>query len=269
MNGALPVKTYLSINDGKYFRHGVSLPRIESNVYVTIHPDTAATDLLHYHDKPHLSLVIKGGLIDRRRAGSVERFAGDLMYFRSGEPHESIYRGFPVKSINLELGAAFFSEAETNEESLGRELKRTPSAKFAMLKILNEFWADDEFTLESIETLLVELSSSSHVRSGTAPEWVKSLNEVLRDSWNKELSLRTLSNSIGVHPKTISKNFTRYFGCTFGEFRRRIRIENSLRVVASGRPLAEAAVECGFYDQSHFTSAFRRMTGMSPRQFQK
>jgi AraC family transcriptional regulator len=31
--------------------------------------------------------------------------------------------------------------------------------------------------------------------------------------------------------------------------------------------VAEIALACGFYDQSHFTTTFVRLAGMSPRQW--
>jgi AraC-like DNA-binding protein len=32
-------------------------------------------------------------------------------------------------------------------------------------------------------------------------------------------------------------------------------------------PLAEIAISCGFYDQSHFSRAFKRRFGLSPARF--
>ena len=52
------------------------------------------------------------------------------------------------------------------------------------------------------------------------------------------------------------------FGCTVGEYLRRLRIERAAEQLSRGdAPLAEIALTAGFADQSHFSNVFRRRTG--------
>lgn len=48
----------------------------------------------------------------------------------------------------------------------------------------------------------------------------------------------------------------------------RIRLAQEL-LLTTDRPLVEIAVDCGFYDQSHFTSTFARWTGESPGRWRR
>ncbi|HEV8592218.1 MAG TPA: helix-turn-helix transcriptional regulator, partial [Pyrinomonadaceae bacterium] len=99
----------------------------------------------------------------------------------------------------------------------------------------------------------------------TRPSWVNSLEVMIRDMWNEPLSLSDLSTAVGVHPVTISKSFPKYFGCTFGEYVRRLRIERSLNgVLRRGAALTDIALDSGFADHSHFTRTFKQLTGMLP-----
>ncbi len=41
------------------------------------------------------------------------------------------------------------------------------------------------------------------------------------------------------------------------------------QLLHSDKPLGRIAVECGYYDQSHFNRIFRKATGQTPRDFQK
>jgi AraC family transcriptional regulator len=73
-----------------------------------------------------------------------------------------------------------------------------------------------------------------------------------------------------VHPVTLARAFRRSFGCTVGEYLRRLRIERATEQLAGGdTPLAEIALAAGFADQSHFSNVFRRRTGMSPSAFRR
>ena len=65
-------------------------------------------------------------------------------------------------------------------------------------------------------------------------------------------------------------HFARQFRATVGlpphQYVLRQRIQKSLRLLKAGKlPLAQIAVESGFHDQAHFTRAFRRLLGTTPR----
>jgi AraC family transcriptional regulator len=56
-----------------------------------------------------------------------------------------------------------------------------------------------------------------------------------------------------------------YFGCTISEYLRRVRIARAQSLLlCHDQNLADSALTCGFTDQSHFTTAFRRITGIPP-----
>lgn len=270
MKSALSIQKYLALNRGRYLREAVKLPRVKSNIYLTTHLEIAATDLLHYHETAHLSFILNGGVIDKRKTAETERISTDLMFFRAGELHESIYKGFPVRNINIELESDFFIQNAINESDLSDSIVKSSNAKFNMLKIYKEILADDEFSDNSIEMLLLGLIEDRNIYEKTRPHWIKTVSELLHDNWNKELSVQDLANIAKVHPKTISKYFPAYFVCTLGEYRRKIKIEKALALIKTSKlSLTEIAYECGFYDQSHFTATFKQLTGFLPRQFQK
>jgi len=59
-----------------------------------------------------------------------------------------------------------------------------------------------------------------------------------------------------------------FFGKTISQFireRRVLRAAELLRSVSTS--VCDVATTCGFYDQSHFTHAFRRMMGCTPAQY--
>lgn len=270
MNSALNIQKYLSLNQGRYFREMLKIPRIKSSIYLTTHLETASTDLLHYHETAHLSFILKGGIIDKRKTVETERISGELMFFHAGEVHQSIYRGFPVKNVNIELESDFFQQNSVSETNLRTVISQNPNAKFTMLKIYKELAQNDEFSDNSIEVLLLGLLDDQNLIGKSYPIWLNKIVELLNDKWNEEISVSELAAAAAVHPKTVSKYFPRYFNCTLGEFRRKLKIEKSLPLIKSANfSLTEIAYECGFYDQSHFTGTFKELTGFRPKEFQK
>jgi AraC family transcriptional regulator len=213
---------------------------------------------------------LHGGVIDKRKLNETEKSSGELMYFHSGEPHESIYKGFPVRSINIELESNFFRENEIDESNLNDAFTTNPNSKFSMLKIYKELSANDNFSDTSIEMLLIGLITDNKFVEKIRPNWINKVCELLHDNWNDELSLNELAFVANVHPKTISKYFPAYFNCTLGEYRRKIKIEKAISMIRNKNlSLTEIAYECGFYDQSHFTATFKDVTGFRPKEFQK
>jgi AraC family transcriptional regulator len=66
----------------------------------------------------------------------------------------------------------------------------------------------------------------------------------------------------------VSRQFHHYFGCTISEYVRRVRVARAQSLMTRGdMSVAEIALACGFYDQSHFTTTFTRLAGLPPRQW--
>ena len=269
MDIALPIQSVLALNKGKYLRQTVSLAEGRCRVYSTKNMD-ASTTLLHYHEETHLSFILNGGIIDKRKRSEAERFSGDLMFFHAGEPHQSIYKIFPSLNINLELAPSYLTENNFSESLLCSNVSENSNAKFILLKIYKEILWNDDLSASSIETLLLNLMTSEISKKHGRPKWIDRVVELLRDNWSEPLSLKELAKTTDVHPVTISKHFPIYFSCTLGEYRRRLKIEKALRFIkTSTLSLTEIAHRCGFADQSHFTRTFKQVTGFLPRQYHR
>ena len=138
-----------------------------------------------------------------------------------------------------------------------------------------EFRQADAAAPLAVEGLLLELlaalsrSRIERLPAGTAP-WLDETRDRLHADLANRPSLSQLAAAVGVHPVTLARAFRRTFGCTVGEYLRRLRIERAAELLVSGtQPLAEIALGAGFADQSHFSNVFRRRLGMSPSAFRR
>lgn len=224
---------------------------------------------MHYHENPTICFLLQGGGVEKRKNLECERFANDARFYYAEEPHYSDIRIFPSKCVNIEFSENFLRRYVISENVLNTAVKKT-DIKFAMLKMYGEFLMNDSFTDSSIKILLfgmIENSKNSNLRK---PDWIKKIDEILNDRWAENPSLEELAIAVSVHPVTISKHFTKYFSCTFGEYMRKLKIDRSLFLIKNTEiSLTEIALQCGFADQSHFTRNFKRHLGFLPKDFKR
>jgi AraC family transcriptional regulator len=227
-------------------------------------------DDMHCHENPHISFVLKGGNIEKRKNTEIERLPGKVTFYQSGEAHQNIYKIAGSSHINIEIAPSYLKNNLLDVVKIHELCRSNPDIKFLILKIYKELLIDDDFSGSSIKLLMLELFSGDKQLTTPRPVWINTLEQVLNDRWNELLSLQDLSVVVGVHPVTISKHFSRYFNCTLGEYMRKLRINKAISLVkSSGTSLTDISYECGFADQSHFIRTFKHMTGFLPRQYQR
>jgi AraC-like DNA-binding protein len=141
-------------------------------------------------------------------------------------------------------------------------------------RLFTEFRAEDEAAPLAMEGILLELlaevARSGRIPGESAPPWVRRALSLLRDAPGRRHTLAGIAADVGVHPATLARGFRRAYGCTPGQMQRRVRLEEAARqLAATERPLAEIAQQAGFFDQSHFSNAFRRQLGTSPLRYRR
>ncbi|MHC5538136.1 helix-turn-helix domain-containing protein, partial [Singulisphaera rosea] len=104
----------------------------------------------------------------------------------------------------------------------------------------------------------------------TPPRWLRGARDLLHDRFAEMVSFDEIATAIGIHPVHLARTFRRYYGCTPGEYLRRLRVEFACQKLATtSTPLIEIALAAGFSDQSHFTRTFRLQMRMTPGEFRR
>ena len=82
--------------------------------------------------------------------------------------------------------------------------------------------------------------------------------------------LRVIARQVGMSFFHFSRQFKQSMGMTPTNFIAERRIERAKRLLQETEvPISEIALRVGFSSQSHFTSCFRRLAGVTPRSFRK
>jgi AraC family transcriptional regulator len=85
---------------------------------------------------------------------------------------------------------------------------------------------------------------------------------------DSDMEVAELARQVNLSPHHFSMLFKRAIGVPPHQYVLRKRIHAAKRhLAAGGRTLSEVALSLGFCDQSHFSRAFRKITGTTPRQY--
>jgi AraC family transcriptional regulator len=137
----------------------------------------------------------------------------------------------------------------------------------------------DRFSLSNASQLLLQhifrhytnqnLAIKTHT-GGLSPYIMHRIKDFIEASLEKSFTVDDLASIANLS----SFHFSRMFGLSEGKSPHQYvlsrRIENAKHLFGEGKkPLVEIAQHCGFSSQSHLTSRFRTLTGMTPNQFRK
>jgi len=218
----------------------------------------------HCHEHHHVTFILSGGNLEQRRGQELQACPGKVLLYHSGELHRNTHTLHPSRNINLEIEHAFLAQY-----NLAFDVRIGDAGlRSALIRIWQESKIKDACSLPGMQALVLQLLHPP--AAGSRPPWVSQLRALLHDCWSETFSLQQLSDTLQVHPVTISRYFPRYFCCTLGEYMRKVKCERALDLLRDmDRPLTDIAYECGFSDQSHFTRSFKAFTGMLPGQYRK
>ena len=106
-----------------------------------------------------------------------------------------------------------------------------------------------------------------HGASGRESRAVRLTKEYLADNVTRKICLDELSEIAGLSRYHLLRVFKDAVGLPPHAFQTQRRIQIASRMLLSGRPIADVALETGFSDQSHFTRAFKQVMGITPRKY--
>jgi RpiB/LacA/LacB family sugar-phosphate isomerase len=108
------------------------------------------------------------------------------------------------------------------------------------------------------------------VVGGLPPRRLQKVLEYVKENIEKDLSVTEMAQVVGMSQYYFSKLFKMSTGTTPHQYVMRQRVERAQELLREGgAALVEVATNVGFETQSHFTSVFRRLVGITPKKFRE
>jgi AraC family transcriptional regulator len=227
----------------------------------------------HFHEHANIALTIDGFFTETVGRKPYEVNPCSVIFRPAGEKHSNRYGKTAAHCLIIEVRPQRLSELRQVTEILDRaSYVEGGMISSLALRILREFRTLDAVGPLSIEALtlemLVQATRLDVMRDRNPPRWLQQAREVIHEQFLESLSLSSVAELVGVHAAHLAKMFRRHYGCTLGDYVRRLRLDYASQLLArSERTLTTIALAAGFYDQSHFAHLFKLRFGVTPGVF--
>ena len=217
-----------------------------------------------------------------------ERFSPSYGDFSVFPPHDLHYGSIPrqmhIEYYQLDIGtrafdgipggAELFCELCGMSEERGA-LVRVGNGEFIRLseKIETAILEENSplafsYTVELAARMLRSYKESKGSCANHLSPRVLKVIEHIKANYNLQISIGSLSKSLGVSSSYLSRQFKSEVGATIHEYIVNYRINESLKLLRCSS-IAEAAFATGFADSSHYISTFKRIIGCTPMEYAK
>ena len=237
----------------------------------------------HAHDTFAIEVLERGAHTFRYRGADHAPVAGDLVLLNPGEVHTGRpasplgygYRMLYPSVEQVRMAAEEISGCSRNDPYFPRPVVRDDRLAAAM-RHLHIALAEPAPRLERESRLLTVLVAvvRRHAAerpparaTGMEPRAVTWAREFLEANAAEEVSLAQLAEVAGLSPFHLARVFREAVGLPPHAYLDQVRVERAKRLLAAGLPIARAAADVGFADQSHLTRRFKRLVGVTPGQY--
>lgn len=129
---------------------------------------------------------------------------------------------------------------------------------------------DTDRAKEIVDAYVGATLAPIEVVGGLPPRRLQRVLEYVKENIEKDLSVAEMAQVVGMSQYYFSKLFKMSTGTTPHQYVMRQRVERAQDLLRDGNAaLVEVATNVGFETQSHFTSVFRRLVGITPKKFRE
>lgn len=229
----------------------------------------------HAHNFASMSIVISGNYLETYGRKTFPREPSTVVFHPPYESHAVKFENI-VRILNIQFDFQRLKQIREYSTMLDASTNHRCEVTASLgMRLYREFQLKDAASSLAVEGLMLELLAESS-RCGIEkpekrfPRWLCEAKDFLHANFAESFTHEDLALACGVHPVYLARVFREKFGCTIGDYLRRLRLETACREISqTRRSLAEVACAAGFSDQSHMTRTFKKNYGLTPTQYRK
>ncbi|MEN6411376.1 MAG: AraC family transcriptional regulator [Veillonellales bacterium] len=104
---------------------------------------------------------------------------------------------------------------------------------------------------------------------GRNDKMVNTVCEYVTDNYDQNISLREICRLVNLSPFYLTRIFSETVGVPPHLFLNLVRIRKAKSLLGSWPSLTDVAAKVGFFDQSHFIRTFKKIVGMTPKEYKQ
>jgi len=237
----------------------------------SLHPDRIMED----HDFVYM---LEGEWEVREEGRAFCMVPGDVLILAAGRHH------YGRKECRSKTRTLFFHTRAFHRELAGEaggdgihlpslvHCSASPEVVRCFRRLVDAFWSNAptrSLELSSLfQLLLCELASASSMEAYPFRRLIAEAQSRMRMDQQGALSTKELAERLGVSVRKLRYAFERELGIPPHRYHRDLRLDMSMKMLQTepGHTLREIAEAFGFYDEFHFSRAFKRRFGIPPSQ---
>jgi AraC-like DNA-binding protein len=233
----------------------------------------------HWHDYYVIGLVEAGAQSFWCRNATYITPPGGLILLNPGDPHTgqaAVAAGFAYRALYPTFEHMAQAMAEFGRPN---ELPRFPAFRIddpdlaEAVRALQHAIGGDHATIEresrwlALLTALIRRYGADRPElpaTGNEPRAVARVRAYVEAHYAERVTLANLAAEVGLSPFHLVRVFGRAAGMPPHVYLESVRVRHAQRLLAADQPPADVAYATGFSSQSHFTSRFRQIIGVTP-----
>jgi AraC-like DNA-binding protein len=239
----------------------------------------------HYHLDCHIGLVASGVQRQSFRGESLLLTRGAIQLMPAGEVHDGVAAAddsYTLKTFRLSpallngfgqeiTGEHYFPSQAATVLQDRRLADRLLEMHATLQQGRNDPVMNETYVLEMLESLFGRLKQAAPqtIAGALSSEQLRLVREFVDAHLADKIVLEDLSHLVGLGRFRFLKLFKRTIGMTPHAWILRMRLEKAVALIRTNRnmTITDIAQAVGFFDQSHFTRAFRDAYGVTPARF--
>ena len=244
-----------------------------------------------------LILLLSDGLTLMLNGEEYNLSKGDLAYWPPGTPYAFLYpESFMISVIDFDFVNSF-SRMNTSIPRSGKEefdnekiyfehfsdatffnapfvIKSADFASEGVFEMVREFSTKTLYYREKmsgqLKILLSEIGKSVSSGSKKSFEATEKIIKYIEEHYSEKITNSELSDLVSYHEYHINRLMKAHTGQSLHEYLMRYRISVAKKLLLSGEmQITEIAEKTGFDSSAHFSSVFKKITGVTPLAYRK
>ena len=237
----------------------------------------------HYHDYYAVGVIETGVQTFTARGGKQITPTGGVFLLNPGEPHDgeaATTAGFSYRTFypSTELLQNIVGEVTGNSPTLpffAPLIVTDPMVTKSLLRLhytLTTSTSSLEAETRLLQTFALLITRYADqrfksLRTGQENQAVRRVKEYLQAHYRDNPSLNDLARQVSLSPYYLARVFQSETGLPPHAYLESLRVRQAQNLLIKGQPPAQVAYQVGFADQSHFQNRFKRLMGVTPRQY--